>query len=85
MGHHLHLAQRFAVTAETITQFQRPKRVGRTHAVTATIERTDGRDIFTSAMIVRPDGVSCATAQARFSGLDSQQSRERHRRDGQSR
>lgn len=67
------VAQRFAVTAETTTQFERPVRVGRPHAVTARIERIEGRDIFTTAEIVRADGKLCATARARFAGLDTEQ------------
>lgn len=67
------LAQRFAITAETTTQFERPIRLGQTHIVTARIERIDGRNIFTTATIVRSDGKLCATAQARFSGLDAEQ------------
>ena len=67
------IAQRFAVTAETTTQFERPVRLGRAHTVTAKVERIDGRDIFTTATIVRSDGKLCATAQARFSGLDAEQ------------
>ena len=67
------LAQRFAITAETTTKFERPVRLGGTHIVTARIERIDGRNIFTTATIVRSDGKLCATAQARFSGLDAEQ------------
>ncbi|MEO7398563.1 MAG: PaaI family thioesterase [Ilumatobacteraceae bacterium] len=67
------VARRFAVTAETTTQFERPVRIGLAHSVRARIERIEGRDIFTTAEIVRSDGHRCATAQARFSGLEVEQ------------
>lgn len=67
------VAQRFAVTAETSTRFDRPVRVGRTHAVTARVEGGEGGDVFTTAEIVGSDGRLCASAAARFTSLDTQQ------------
>ena len=64
------IEERFAVTAETTTSFERPVRVDREHTARAWITATEGREIFTAAEIVRADGKRCAAAQARFSALD---------------
>ena len=64
------IAQRFAVTAETTTEFGRPVRLDRPHKVRAWIEASEGNDLLTAAEIIRDDGVRCATARARFAALD---------------
>jgi acyl-coenzyme A thioesterase PaaI-like protein len=67
------VAERFAVTQETTSRFERPVKVGRQHVVRAWIDGADGRLIRTQAEIVRPDGGRCVTAHAVFAALDLEQ------------
>lgn len=67
------IAERFAVTVETSTRFERPVKVGRQYRVSARIERVEGDTIHTTAEILRVDGKRCAAAQASFHALDLQQ------------
>lgn len=65
------IAERFAVTTETTTCFERPVKVGRRHRVRAWIDSIDGRTIEAAAEVVREDGKRCARSRATFTALDA--------------
>lgn len=70
------VAERFAVTAETTSRFERPVKVGGDHHVRAWIDEVGDRDIRTAGEIVRADGKRCVTAHATFHNLDLEQASE---------
>jgi acyl-coenzyme A thioesterase PaaI-like protein len=63
------IAEKFAVTKETTSRFERPVELHREHQVEAWIERIEGRHIETVAHIGRPDGKVCVQARATFAVL----------------
>lgn len=67
------ITQRFAVTRETTSRFDRPAKLHREHRVDAWIEGTDGASISTRAHVVRPDGKVCVEATATFTVLGAEQ------------
>ncbi len=67
------VAEKFAVTKETTSRFERPVKLHREHQVEAWIERIDGHHIETGAHIGRPDGKVCVQAHATFAVLAADQ------------
>lgn len=63
------IAEKFAVTKETTSRFERPVKLHQQHHVEAWIERIDGHHIETGAQIGRPDGKVCVQAHATFAVL----------------
>lgn len=70
------IAERFAVTRETTSRFERPVKLHREHRVDAWIDRIDGTSIFTRARTTRPDGTVCVEAHATFAVLGMEQAAE---------
>ena len=67
------VAEKFAVTKETTSRFDRPVKLHREYQVEAWIERIDGHHIETGAHIVRADGKVCVQAHATFAVLAADQ------------
>ena len=63
------IAEKFAVTKETTSRFERPVELHREHRVEAWIARVDERHIETGAEICRSDGKRCVGAHATFAVL----------------
>jgi acyl-coenzyme A thioesterase PaaI-like protein len=67
------ICEKFAVTRETSSRFDRPVKLHREHRVEAWIERVEGATISTRARIVRPDDKVCVEAHATFVQLGAEQ------------
>jgi uncharacterized protein (TIGR00369 family) len=63
------IAEKFAVTRETTSRFDRPVKLHREHRVEAWLEHVDGRSIAAAARITRTDGKLCVEAHATFTVL----------------
>lgn len=67
------IGEKFAVTRETTSRFDRPVRLHREHRVEAWIERIDVASVSTRAHVVRADGKMCVEAHATFAVLGAEQ------------
>lgn len=67
------ICEKFAVTRETTSRFDRPVKLHREHRVDAWIEGIDGSSLSTRARIVRADGKMGVEASATFAVLGAEQ------------
>jgi acyl-coenzyme A thioesterase PaaI-like protein len=67
------IAEKFAVTRETTSRFERPVKLHREHRVEGWIEQLEAASITTGGRITRTDGTVCVEAQATFAVLGIEQ------------